>query len=85
MLAASLARTAKVCWPSLCGLVVNGEVQGVKAPPSTEHSKVAGLSLEVNSNVGVLLEIVPEGPLVIVVSGGVVSDGGGGGGGVVTV
>ncbi len=54
--------------------------------PSTEHWKLAGLSLEENSKVGVLSVVVPDGPLMIVVSGGVVSAGGGGGGaGVVTV
>ena len=47
-LCGSTARTAKVCWPSPSGAVVWGEVQALKAPPSTAHSKVESFSLEVN-------------------------------------
>jgi hypothetical protein len=76
----SIARTWNVCVPGPSGGVVNGEAHGVNAPPSMLHSKRDPGSLEVNSKVGVLSLVEPEGPAVIIVSGGVVSPGGGGGG-----
>jgi hypothetical protein len=50
-----------------------GDVQGVKAARLRRHSKVEPLSLEVNANVAVVLDVVPTGPDVIVVCGGLAS------------
>ncbi|MEJ7787875.1 MAG: hypothetical protein WKF96_23990, partial [Solirubrobacteraceae bacterium] len=71
--AASVARTSKVCWPSLSVAAVCGELQSAKAWPSKRHSKLASASLEANSNVGVSSALVADGPVVIVVCGGAVS------------
>jgi hypothetical protein len=62
-----------VCAPDDSVDVVNGDVQVVNAPVSTEHWNVEGVSLDENANVGVLTPVGPLGPDVIVVSGGVVS------------
>ena len=70
---ASVARTRMLCGPSESCCVLKGEVQGVKATLSTEHSKVELGSLEEKVNVGWLSVVVPDGPKSIVVSGGVVS------------
>jgi hypothetical protein len=53
-----------------------GEVQLLKVAPSSLHSKVEPVSLEVKANEADVLFTVPEGPDVMVVSGGVVSGGG---------
>ena len=71
--ASSVARTSKVCGPSVSVPVVWGVVQEVKVPPSTAHSKVELGSVEVNSKVGVLSAVGPEGPAVMFVSGSTVS------------
>ena len=57
--ASSVARTSKVCWPSLSEGDA-GELQGVKSSVSTRHSKVELASLELNSKVGV--ESLVRGP-----------------------
>ena len=76
--AASVARTATECAPSLSVPVVHGLVQSAHAPESTRHSKTELASVAVKAKVGVLSLDVPVGPDVIVVSGAVVSVGGGG-------
>jgi hypothetical protein len=75
--AASVARTAMPCMPSVRAPVVHGLVHAVQAPASSRHRNVEPLSLAVNPNVGVLSVVVPVGPDVIVVFGAVVSAGGG--------
>ena len=70
--AASVARTEKVCGPSVSVAVVCGELHAVKASLSTRHSKLAPGSDE-KSNVGVASRVNPVGPASIVVSGGIVS------------
>jgi hypothetical protein len=73
--AGSLARTSKVCWPSLNNTVVYGERHEANCSVSTRHSNVEPVSSAANANVGVLFLVSPEGPEVIVVCGGVVSGG----------
>jgi hypothetical protein len=70
--AASVARTATVCWPSASPLYV----QAVHAPPWSWHCNVEPLSVAVNANVGVASFVAEFGPELIVVSGAVVSGGG---------
>jgi hypothetical protein len=50
-----------------------GEEQGAKPEPSSAHSKLDPVSVDVNSKLTVALVVVAGGPFVIVVSGGVVS------------
>ncbi len=71
--AASVARTEKVCEPSVSAASVSGEVHDPNEPLSTLHSNVEPVSLEENSNVGVLSLVAPDGPAVIDVSGAAVS------------
>ena len=68
-----MARTAKVCAPSLSAARVLGEVQAFQLPPSTLHSKLAPVSGELNPKVGVLSLVGPVGPEVMLVSGPAVS------------
>ena len=75
---ASFALTEKVCEPTASPLYFFGEVQALKAPPSSLHSKVEFASLEEKANVAVFSLVVPEGPEFMAVSGEVVSCGGGG-------
>jgi hypothetical protein len=70
--ASSIARTRKVCAPSVSGAVVYGVVHVPQAPASRRHWKVPG-SLELNVNVGCDEPSVPLGPDVIVVWGAAVS------------
>ena len=70
--AASLARTANVCWPSARFVYACGEVHAANAALSRRHSNVAPGSL-VKANDAVFVVMVPVGPLVIVVSGAAVS------------
>ena len=70
--AASVARTSKVCAPSVSAAVVRGEPHVANAAASTRHSKLAPASLE-NAKVGVESLVSPLGPASTVVSGGVVS------------
>ena len=70
--AASLARTANVCWPSARFVYACGDVLVANAAPSRRHSNVAPGSL-VKANDAELEVMVPVGPLVIVVSGAAVS------------
>lgn len=78
LLAASVARTSKVCEPLESPVYDLGEVQAPHAPPSRRHSNVEPSSLEVNSKVADVEVTVPDGPEVMVTTGGVVSGGGGG-------
>jgi hypothetical protein len=71
--AASIARTAKVCGPSVNALVVKGDVHDLNAAPSTLHSNVEPVSLEEKPNCGVGLVVSPLGPESMDVSGGPVS------------
>ncbi len=73
--AASVARTANVWEPCVSVPVVKGDVQLVKAAPSTLHWKVAGDSLDENVKAGVVLLVEPPfaTPESMVVFGGVVS------------
>jgi hypothetical protein len=50
-----------------------GDEQGAKPEPSSEHSKLDPVSVDVNSKLTVAFVVVAGGPFVIVVSGGVVS------------
>src|SRR5512133_3484994 len=74
--AASVARTAMPCMPSVRPWVVHGLVHAAQAPESSWHWNVDPLSLAVKANVGVLSVVVPAGPDVIVVFGAVVSPAG---------
>ena len=74
--AASVARTAMPCMPSVRAFVVHGLVHAAQAPESSWHWNVEPLSLEANVKVGVLSVVVPVGPDVIVVFGAVVSPAG---------
>jgi len=49
-----VARTSRVCVPSARALVVCGVVHALQLPPSTRHSKVAPISLELNWKLGVV-------------------------------
>src|SRR3712207_1490663 len=71
LLPSSVARTAKLCWPSLRFDVVKGDEHGANGSPSTEHSKVELGSSELNVKVGVESLVRPPsaGPELIVVSG----------------
>ncbi len=71
--AASIARTSKLCEPSLNAAVVNGDPQVANAPESTRHSNRDPDSVDENENVGVLSFVNPVGPPVIVVSGALLS------------
>jgi len=53
--AGSMARTLKVCNPSVSGPNVSPLVQAANGAPSTEHWNVAVLSVDENVNVGVEL------------------------------
>ena len=64
---ASVARTEKVCSPSVSEAVVTGDSHGAKVPVSSLHSNVAPASLATNSKVGVASVVAPAGPAVIVV------------------
>ena len=52
---------------------MKGVAHAVWAAPSSAHSKVEPVSVELNVQVGVVSAVVPDGPLVIVVSGSAVS------------
>src|SRR6266516_4318876 len=69
--ARSMASTRNVCPPNASFPRVSGEVQLLKACPSTEHLKWEWLSDDLNLNVGVRSCVAPDGPEVIVVLGGV--------------
>ena len=68
---ASIARTAKVCWPG-ASVYAAGEEQAAKAAPSSEHSKLEPPSEEAKAKLVDSALVVP-GPDEIVVSGGVLS------------
>jgi hypothetical protein len=68
----SVARTKKVCGPSLSDSEVNGELHGAKEAPSSSHSKSDGSSAA-NVKLTTLVEVVPLGPEVIDTTGGIVS------------
>ena len=75
--AASMARTAMACMPSVRAFVVHGLVhRGPTRRSRSRHWNAAPLSLAVKAKVGVLSVVVPVGPDVIVVFGAVVSAGG---------
>src|SRR5688572_30944715 len=74
---ASMARTAKVCGPTVIGGVPRstsgyrtGDSHSAKAAPSRLHSKVGSRSVPVKVNVALVLVVDASGPDVIVVSGG---------------
>ena len=67
------ARTSTSCAPWLNPVSCSGLSHVVHAPPSTRHSKVTGLSGDVNAIVAEDEEIAPDGAAVIVVSGGSVT------------
>ena len=71
--AMSVARTWKVCGPSPSVGRMSGVMQGLYAPPSTEHSNVAPASFEEKPKVGVALELGSLGFAPIVVFGAIVS------------
>jgi hypothetical protein len=70
--AASRARTWNWCEP-IATVYVAGEEQDANAAPSSEHSKLDPVSVDVNSNCAVVLDVVAGGPAVIVVWGATVS------------
>jgi hypothetical protein len=73
----SVARTWKVCEPSVSPPYVFGLAHAAKAPASRLHSNVEPPSLDAKSKVAPVLVVIPLGPAVIVVSGGIVSGAGG--------
>jgi len=78
LLPKSTAATDSVWAPSESDVVVNGEAQGVAAPPSIEQTNVglgslAGTAAKLNVGVLSFVRDPAAGPAVIVVSGGVES------------
>ena len=72
MPAASVARTSKVWLPATsAGDTVSGLAHGVQLPPSTRHSKVEPLSLELKEKLGVVSSEGSAGLASIVVFGAV--------------
>src|SRR5918999_2217084 len=71
--AASIARTWTWWLPTANPVYWCGEAQPLHAPPSREHWNDEPASLDENSNVAVVAEVEPVGPLSMVVSGAVVS------------
>ncbi len=65
----SLARMAKLCAPTAKPLYVCGEVQAVKAAPSSAHAKVTFSSLAEKLKLAVVLAVATSGAVTIVVSG----------------
>ncbi len=59
--AVSVARTSKVCAPSVSDAVVSGVVHELQAPPSTRHSNVEPASSAEKVNVGVESFVGPRG------------------------
>lgn len=70
--AMSVARTKKVCGPSLSDPEVKGELHDASEAPSSPHSKNAG-SPATNVKLTTLVDTVPLGPEVIETPGGAVS------------
>jgi hypothetical protein len=71
--AGSVARTWKVCGPELRPVYGLGEVQAVKAAPSSEHWKLEPVSLDENVKFAPVLFDSAGGPESIVVCGSEVS------------
>src|SRR5437764_15426952 len=70
--AASVARTSKVWLPATsAGDTVSGLAHGVQLPPSTRHSKVEPLSVELKEKLGVVSSEGSAGLETIVVVGAV--------------
>jgi len=65
----AVARTWKVCEPSARDEYDRGEVQAANGAPSSAHSNDDPEMLEVKLNEALVLDVVPDGPEVIVVSG----------------
>jgi hypothetical protein len=71
--AASVARTSNVWLPPASAASVSGEAQDEKLSPSTRHSNVEPVSLELKPNVGVVSLDGSGGVVSIVVLGAVLS------------
>src|SRR5688572_23556409 len=75
--ASSMARTSKVCEPTVKSANPNGERHSMRSPvwgsviqtPSKAHSKMTPASLDEKVNVALVLVVVALGPVLIVVSG----------------
>ena len=75
--APSVARTSKVCPPSVRPEYDFGLAHELQAPASIRQAKLDPDSEEMNEKLALASVIVPLGPAVICVSGDVVSDSGG--------
>ena len=71
--AGSVARTRRSWLPTDRPLSCLGDVQAVKAPPSSEHSNVENSWLDEKPIDALVLSVSASGPESIVVSGGVLS------------
>src|SRR5690349_1340205 len=71
--AASFARTANVCGPSVSGPNTAGDAQALKGPAYMLHSNVPPASLAVKEKVALVLLVGELGLVTMVVSGGTVS------------
>ena len=68
-----MARTSKVCEPSVSVAYVLGLEHAVQALPSRRHSKLADGSSAANVKLADVLDVAPSGPVVSTVFGAVVS------------
>jgi hypothetical protein len=68
--AAPIARTLKVCAPSVSEVNVMGEEHAANGAVSSEHSNVVPASLAENVNVALVASVEAAGPESMVVSGG---------------
>ena len=71
--AVSMARSSKVCSPSVRTTSSTGETHAANGLSSNRHSNEATPTAASKEKIGVLSVVRPDGPLVIVVSGAVVS------------
>jgi uncharacterized cupredoxin-like copper-binding protein len=69
----SMARTSKVCAPSVSPVIVYGLLQLTNDPVFSRHWNVEPVSVELKVNVTLVALMTPVGPLRIDVSGGVAS------------
>ena len=71
--AGSVARTWKLCPPAVSPAYDLGEVQAATGAPSSEHWKLAPVSLEENAKLALVPLVSAGGPELIVVYGALVS------------
>jgi hypothetical protein len=73
LLAASVARTSKVCVPAAKPVKFRGLVQAANAAVSNRHWNVLPASFDVNEKLAVVAVVTAAGLPVMLVSGGVIS------------